>query len=175
MEIVGFAGPAGCGKDTCADILVERYGYTRVSFAATLKRMLEVMGCPCPPTQAEKERIIPWLGVSWRHLGQTLGTEWGRLNVHPDIWVILTLRGLDPQGRYVVSDVRFENEAKAIREAGGRIIHLTGRAHEMSAATAGHASEKPITRKGADLVLDNGPDVSLSMLSYDLGSVVLPA
>lgn len=155
MEIIGFAGPAGCGKDTAGAVLITQHGYTRVSFAAPLKRALEAMGFPTPETADEKEAVIPWLGKSWRVLAQTLGTEWGRESIHPDLWVTLALRELKPNGKYVFTDVRFENEARLIREFGGRVIHIKGRAHSMSDDTAIHASETGLGIMSGDFVLNN--------------------
>ena len=37
IDIVSFRGAVGAGKSTCADYLVSRYGYTRMSFATSLK------------------------------------------------------------------------------------------------------------------------------------------
>ena len=39
MNIIGIAGKAGAGKDTVANILVEKFGYAKVSFADPLKRV----------------------------------------------------------------------------------------------------------------------------------------
>lgn len=156
MRLIGFAGPAGVGKDTCALHMVKEYGFEQVSFAAPLKKALEVMGFPAPQTAEEKEAIIEVLGVSWRHMAQTLGTEWGRALIHPDLWVILTLRNLKPGGSYVFSDVRFENEARLIREMGGIIVHLTGRRAEMANGTQAHASETGLRRTVHDTFVTNG-------------------
>jgi hypothetical protein len=155
MMLIGFAGPAGCGKDTAGRFLIEEYGFEHVSFAAPLKRALEAMGFPTPQTQDEKEAVIPWLGASWRHLAQTLGTEWGRSLIHPDLWVMLALRGLEDTERYVFTDVRFENEAAQIRRCGGLVVHIRGRAHAMTEESAKHASEQGLSIYASDYVLSN--------------------
>lgn len=154
MEIYGFAGPAGSGKDTAASALYPK-GFEKLSFAQPLKNALRVMGFPEPSTQEAKEVIIPWVGLSWRHLAQTLGTEWGRKMIHPDLWAKIAMRSLDPNGKYVVTDVRFENEATAIREVGGLIIHLEGRKADMTSHTAVHASETGIVKHRLDMFIRN--------------------
>ncbi len=159
MKIVGFAGKAGSGKTTLARALVDQHGFERVSFAGLLKAALAAMGIPEPATQALKEEIIPELGVSWRHCAQTLGTEWGRRRVNPDIWVKLTIANLKEDGRYVFDDVRFENESMAIRSAGGVIVHLHGRAATLAEGTQGHASEAGIAAGPGDLFFQNGHDI----------------
>ena len=143
MQLIGVAGVAGSGKNTVADYLTEHYGYEQVSFAAILKKMLAVAGCPEPSNRDLKEANIEGFNFSWRHMAQTLGSEWGRDCLHPDIWVLLTMRGLRPDGKYVVSDCRFQNEADAIINAGGSMVHLYGRSVELG-NLANHVSEKPL-------------------------------
>jgi hypothetical protein len=164
MEIYGFAGPAGSGKDTCGAVLIDRCGFEKVSFAAILKRMLTTAGYPEPATAALKEEIIPELGCSWRHMAQTLGTEWGRNQIHPNLWVKLCIRSLKPDGKYVFTDVRFDNEAEAIEEAGGTLVHLKGRKAAMAEGTAGHVSEKGVTKRPWAMILDN-KDLTLDELA----------
>lgn len=158
MKVIGFCGPAGSGKDTCGAFLIENYGFQRLSFAAPIYDMLEIMGMGRPKTQDEKEAIIDDLGCSWRHMAQTLGTEWGRALVHQDLWIILAKRKVlaNPDKNYVITDVRFENEAAMIREVGGLVVHLTGRKAEMTAATQGHASEGGLQRDYRDEFITNG-------------------
>lgn len=152
--LIGFTGPAGSGKDTCGAYLIEHHGYKRLSFAAPIYDALEAMGFGRPDTQEQKEAMIPWLGVSWRHLAQTLGTEWGRERVHPNLWLGLALKKVqaNPHLKFVITDVRFENEALMVREAGGRVVHLEGRKHE---GTLQHASEEGIQRLAQDVVVHN--------------------
>lgn len=165
--ILGLAGPAGCGKDTIARLLIEKYGFRQQSFAGPLKRMLAAVGLPDPIDQDAKEAIIPWLGVSYRHAAQTLGTEWGRHLINPDIWVIMSLNNLDEKQHYIFSDVRFENEATAIRKSGGRVVHIYGRAHKMTGRTKKHASETGIVERAGDCGINNGgtlADLELAVL-----------
>lgn len=143
MQLIGIAGAAGSGKDTVASYLVEHYGYEQISFAAILKKMLAVAGMPEPSNRDDKEKNIEGFNFSWRHAAQALGTEYGRVCLHPDIWVMLTMRGLRPDGKYVVSDCRFANEAAAIINAGGQMIHLYGREVDLG-ELSNHASEQPL-------------------------------
>lgn len=173
MQLLGFSGPAGSGKDTAGHLLVQNYGFERISFARPLYSALEAMGFGWPTTQDEKERVIPEIGKSWRQLAQTLGTEWGRQLVHPDLWVLLALRDLKPGGRYVITDVRFENEASCIRRAKGKVVHIRGRGHAMTLETVHHASESLLELQAQDLcVLNTGTledfGQQVADLSYDV-------
>jgi hypothetical protein len=77
---------------------------------------------------SDKEAIIPGIGVSARHMMQTLGTEWGRACIHPDFWVMIaraeTQRIMNDGGSVVIDDVRFANEAAMIRDLGGELWRI---------------------------------------------------
>jgi hypothetical protein len=55
-----------------------------------------------------------------------MGTEAGRDVFHPDLWVhtVLNRCAKNSNNNYVIADVRFPNEIKAIREAGGIVIRV---------------------------------------------------
>jgi sulfur relay (sulfurtransferase) DsrC/TusE family protein len=82
-----------------------------------------------------------------RRLLQTLGTEWGR-SVSETLWLDYMYRvGVNTQPDAVnyilVTDVRFHNEAKYIREHDGVILRVSrGTANQGLAAGSGHASER---------------------------------
>lgn len=157
-RIIGFTGPAGSGKDTAGAYLVQRYGFCRLSFAAPLKAALTAMGFPEPKTVEEKDAVIPLLGVSWRRLATTLGTEWGRDIIHPNIWVLMVQKYMNdnPIASFVFTDVRFENEAAMIRDSGGTVVHLRERRGDVATQTAAHRSEGGIEFKYGDVAVDNG-------------------
>ena len=130
-RLIGLYSPApGCGKTTAANLFIE---HQRVSFAAPLKRAvwrllddLNLEGFRYART--DKEAIIPELGVSARHMMQTLGTEWGRACIHPDFWVMIarteTQRIMNDGRSVVIDDVRFPNEATMIRDLGGELWRI---------------------------------------------------
>ena len=130
-RLIGLYSPApGCGKTTVANLLIE---HRRVSFAAPLKgavsNMLHELGIVGVHfVHTDKEAIIPELGVSARHMMQTLGTEWGRACIHPDFWVKIarakTQRTMNDGGCVVIDDVRFPNEAAMIFELGGELWRI---------------------------------------------------
>lgn len=158
-KILGFTGPAGSGKDTCGNILKGR-GWLEVKFAGPMYDALEVMGFGRPKTQAEKEKVIDWLGLSvtWRHAAQTLGTEWGRKMIDENLWLKIAERRIVNSTRnVVVTDVRFENEAAMIRKLGGKIVHLTGR--RSGTGNDAHQSEAGIKMETGDIFIANDRDV----------------
>jgi len=144
--LVGLYGRARAGKDTAAAFLEDRHLLQQFAFANPLKGMLtSVFGDLF--YDGDREKPIEWLGKSPRQLMQTLGTEWGRQCVHPDLWVLLAhqewlacQRNLSKG--MVVSDVRFDNEARWIKEQGGTLIEI--RRHSAG-QVANHTSEAGIT------------------------------
>jgi hypothetical protein len=156
--LIGLTGPAGCGKDTVAAMIPESH---RIGFADPLYQGLSAMlGIPEHILRARGQKEVPLerLGKSPRHLLQTLGTEWGRDLVHPNIWLELAFwrweaaaaRG---QRVIVVPDVRFRNEAEAIRAEGGEVwmVH-----RESVTPVASHSSETGLDARLIDrLVVNN--------------------
>lgn len=66
-------------------------------------------------------------GPEIRRLLQRLGTEAGRQALWDSIWVDAAMKAVDndPYGKYVVTDCRFPNEARAIQERDGFVIRIT--------------------------------------------------
>ncbi len=148
LPLIGFAGKAGVGKDTAGAYLDSVHGFNRYAFASPIKRMLEALGFDEADytDHATKEAVIPAFGCSYRHLAQTLGTEWGR-TIHPEFWLQMAKlryarvnRAGESYGM-AITDVRFENEADWIRSEGGVVVHIAGRETTVEGAAAQHASE----------------------------------
>lgn len=92
-----------------------------------------------------------------RQLLQKFGTEVGR-NISPNLWVDALMNDYikAKSGGYgddwIVTDVRFENEAEAIRENGGILIRL----NRNTGFNDQHSSETALDNyKNFDLVIDN--------------------
>jgi len=156
--LIGMCGAAGSGKDTIADIL----GFDRVAFADPLYEMVAIVTGLTPAEMRDretKEREIGWLGQSPRQLLQTLGTEWGRDTISQTIWVDTAMRRvrdlLDAGRSVVVTDVRFANEAAAIKAAGGVIWQVVRGQGSIKGLAARHASEAGVDPLLIDRVLGN--------------------
>lgn len=141
------------GVDYRYSHLNDREKSTRTEFAA-YDRMLEygdkfasdVLGSIEHVTLIEDwfESLEP--PISPRYVLQTLGTEVGRA-INPNIWVNHLLKQTNnPNKLYVCTDVRFENEMRAIREGGGQLWWLTRPGSGLSAVAGTHASELDLDR-----------------------------
>ncbi len=165
--IVGFSGLAGAGKSTAADVLIREYGFVRVRFAGPLKAMMAALYAEAGLDADDivqridggmKEAPDPVLGgTSPRRAMQTLGAEWGRDLIARDLWISLWSRAAAMHSRVVVDDVRFDNEAAAIRALGGMVIRVDC---PWAGTSFGHQSEAGVTADAAILnavMGDTGP------------------
>lgn len=154
--LIGLTGRAGSGKDTVAQALRGEFGNLGiVSFADPMRAMLRAMGVPpnYMTDRSLKEQPVPGIGVSYRLLAQSLGTEWGRL-IDPDLWLRIAARKIysaPPGVHIVVPDVRFDNEALLIRSMGGQVW----RVNRTVEAVRAHASEAGVSDNLIDLEIDN--------------------
>ena len=150
MILIGLTGHAGSGKDTVRAFM-EQEGFVGLAFADGIRGMLRELLTSAGiddayiDERALKEAIIPEVGVSYRHMAQSLGTEWGR-NLRRDFWLRITAAFVVDQmnageTHFVISDVRFANEAEWVRSKGGQIwrIHREG-----PASVRPHVSESGV-------------------------------
>lgn len=172
-QIEGLVGHAQVGKDTVAGIAME-----------TVKPSL-LFGHAYPM----KYVFADWLGISVREVDalkvhiemrralQITGTEVGRDLLSALIpksegwgenalWIRYLYRKMTPRLKegchIIIPDVRFENEADAIHEWGGKLTRVTRPENEkaLKGAAAAHASESEIDKIQCDreIVNDGTPD-----------------
>lgn len=155
--IVGLCGHKRVGKDTVAKRL-ESHGFKQIALADPIKFIAMVtFGWTDEMVYGkngyDREKIEEEWGFSVRHALERIGTEMGR-NLHEDVWVrkvIAHAKEVHPQ-RIVVSDVRFHNEARAIRKNGGVIWKIV---RPDFSGDARHASEMEIDDIEANYTLHN--------------------
>lgn len=146
VKLVAISGKAGSGKSLLANALMTRCGYSKFSFAAPIYAMLNVLPylhhIHGGMDRIQKEEKISFYGKSPRELLQTLGTEWGRNLVHPDVWIRIMENSLvheyNHNRKYVIDDLRFPNEVEWVRATGGLVVRIH-RGHEVQVVK--HVSE----------------------------------
>jgi hypothetical protein len=135
--IIGLSGYAQSGKDTVANILVEKHGYTRVAFADPIREMLYEMDPLIPKGYGagvinyRLQDLVDsygWDKVKTEHpevrrLLQDLGGG-GRKVFGDSFWIYQALSDVAPDDKVVVSDVRFKNEAQWVQEFNGQIWRI---------------------------------------------------
>lgn len=154
MKLIGVTGLARSGKDHAADNLAHLMKLHKYAFAEPLKTMLKsVFGDHFH--EGDRSDICPETCKSFRVMMQTLGTEWGREMMNPQIWVNLVAKRwreveaggylvLEPRAPgdhragcpsyiaegMVLSDVRFDSEAEWIQLNGGVILEVVRPEHK---------------------------------------------
>jgi hypothetical protein len=130
MGLIGISGRLGTGKDTVASLIQanSERTYQRKRFADILKKMSSALlgvGEGVLEDRDYKEETIAWLGTTPRYVMQTLGNDWGRNIIDKDIWVKALMFQYNPNtSNWIVPDVRYPNEAEAIKKDGGILIRV---------------------------------------------------
>ena len=137
--IIGLIGLINSGKGTVGSMLTEQ-GFQHESFANSLKdatasifnwdrAMLEG---DTSASRVQRETVDEWWNgrlqipdFTPRVALQILGTDILRNHFHADIWVLsMEARIKDAKQNVVITDVRFPNEVRSIRELGGKIVRI---------------------------------------------------
>lgn len=173
MTVIGLSGYGRSGKDTVADYLVKSCAFQRIAYADALREMAQKLN---PIIDAhvfqggeiELRRyndILDQIGYhegknipEFREFLQRLGTEAVRGVVGYNTWVDIAVRRMTEQGGdWVVTDVRFPNEAEAIREMGGGSVWRITRPGFGPANN--HPSETSLDGYDFDLMILNDTDI----------------
>lgn len=166
-SIVVFCGYKGSGKTEAAKVLRQGYGYHVIKLAEPLKAMAktllkyldinefainEYINGSCKETPLRSLHVTP------RYLMQTLGTEWGRNLINPDIWTEIAQNRIqdlvNSRNDVVVDDIRFPNELDMVKEFAGRHKVVTVWVHNPRVGCDDtHASETSISQSDCDVVI----------------------
>ena len=167
--LFGLTGPPAAGKDAAALYLIEAHGFERLAFADEIRRAALVLD-PYVGQSRRLSEIVAEHGwdyckSNWlecRRLLQVLGTELGRDLHGPDTWVdrvFDAVHQLNFAQHIVITDVRFENEAAAVRSHGGRVVRLN-RSSPSPDVVMAHLSEVESAGICPDYVIPNHGDLA---------------
>lgn len=166
MIIIGLTGYAQSGKDTVANMLVDKYGFTRVAFADKIRDFLyrinpmvggeplqikvDSDGWEKAKQNSEVRRLLQVTGIAAREL---FGSQF---------WVNQTMRHFATATNVVVTDVRFKNEAEFLKINGAHIWRVQRLGVE---AVNNHISEVEMNDYPADqTIINNGSLEDLELL-----------
>lgn len=160
--LIALAGPKGCGKTTIAKAVgIVRWPHTvrRHRFAGPLKDMLRALGLTEAQVDGdEKELPCELLGGETPRLAMQRLGDWGR-NIDLDLWVNATMLRVAVELLHkhvvVIDDLRFENEALAVRQRGGLIIQLERHGVTYSGE---HESERGLPGHLIDHIVPNADE-----------------
>ena len=161
-RLIGLAGNIGSGKSAAAGMIPEAHHLQWADpIYAGLSAMLGVPELVLRDRVAkEKPLAVAGIEIVPRHGARTLGTEWGRELIHPDLWVRLMMQRIDQlhrmtgHGAFAICGTRFSNEVAAIRERDGEVWWI-----ERNGTTSGrHVSDRVLTANDCDrIIMNNGP------------------
>mgnify|MGYP000322192674 CR=1 FL=1 len=179
--IIGISGKKQCGKDTVCKIIKaldiwNRYGdgdmltfvkmllktpsplgsiWYKHAYADKLKQVLSII--LNVRVEAFEDNIAKPEGGYYtnRELLQRFGTEVGR-SISPTLWVDALFTSYSEDDHWIIPDVRFPSEAKAIKDRGGIII----RVDRETLSHDNHPSETALDDyEGFDYRIDNNNDI----------------
>jgi len=166
MRIIGFTGSKGSGKSTAAEALFDNA--IQVNFADPLKDMFEKIipyRVLYGNSQERDTHYVQDTKATARKALQNVGIAMRELD--PDFWVKLWAKKVEAIKRqyplnpkvykfWTIGDVRFENEAKYIRDLGGCIIHIH---RPNSSENDNHVSELALPDIYVDVTVENNGSI----------------
>jgi dephospho-CoA kinase len=193
--LIGIKGKMGAGKTTSSSILKKNYQCIEYAMAQPIKEIAKILGfteTELYGTQCQKLKPNAYWGVSAREFLQKFGTDICRdylptkipqMN-NPWIRCFEIFCKQNHSENIIVSDIRFLDEANAIKKCGGIIIEIyktpkgknacenvsdfeTGEFHDPEF----HASETEMDQIKVDYIIKN--DQSLEFLQEELLRVVI--
>ena len=179
---IGFTGKMMSGKDTCAEFLKNsilkykgnNFIVNKLAFADSLKEIcMNYLGLTkhqCYDQEGKQEFNSFW-GMTNREILQRVGTEAMRTGFHPDVWAKITdlkLKKMVDDGEFfIVTDIRFPNEAQVIHDNGGLVVEII-RPGTIGNGISNHASEQKLPSKLIDKSILNDGSLQQLQLSIDI-------
>ena len=121
-------------EDELESFREEQSGWEIQKFGAPVKDVLCILlGCTRQDLE-DRDFKNKQLGQEWwigdykptvRDFMQRVGTEAGRNSIHPNTWINSLMKDYDKnKSKWIITDVRFENELRAIEEKNGIVIRI---------------------------------------------------
>jgi dephospho-CoA kinase len=164
-KVIGVVGKIGSGKDTVADYFVNNHDYMKYSFAIPIKDIaVNIFGFTTEQVNDHllKEIKDDFWDITPRKFLQIVGTDMFREIFRQDVWVKMAERNItNTQKNIIIPDIRFENEAKLVKEKyNGTIIKIIRNNSLSSTKARQHKSEKGVNDDYIDFTIDNNYDMN---------------
>jgi hypothetical protein len=177
--IIGICGLLGSGKDTLAQILIDKYNFEKLSFASKLKDIVSILfswnrklleGDTLESRKWREEKDEWWstkLGkdITPRWVLQNIGTDVFRNHFNDNIWLLVVEKTLmsNLHKNYVITDCRFPNEIQMLKKFGAKIINIRRNTpnwfyqylNEDILPRGVHPSETSWIKTNFDLIIEN--------------------
>jgi len=159
MRLIGIAGQMQSGKDTVADrlkLVFNDLNWNRFAFASPLKQTY------CNSFSVDRDFIEKWktrtdyppnMEKTVREGMQFIGD--GFRQIMPNIWIMKVFQHIkqyEPQDQnFIISDIRYLNEARAIKDAGGLVMLVWRKDRENNVDHKSEQEVKPMVDWCRDL------------------------
>jgi len=143
MKVIGVAGQMQNGKDSLADYVAEKIGWERDAFAKEVKKVFaKSFGVSLEFIEEwkVKDECPPGFDKPIRQGLQFIGD--GFREIQGNIWIELAFR--NRTNPVVISDCRYINELKKIRDVGGLNVLIWRTGKENNDPNASEAQIKPV-------------------------------
>ena len=160
--IIGVSGKSGSGKDAFARELTDNYGFISAALADPLKQATAAMyGFTDAQLYGDLKNVIdPFWHMTPREAMQDLGKR--MRDRDQDHWIKAAFRRMTGPGNYVVTDVRYANEAEAFYYRAAKLVRIErpNNPNALPSELAAHASETELdTWNRWDRVIVNCLDI----------------
>ena len=187
-KLIGVSGKMGSGKDTVGDIIriltsgvivsnetvqhtikvstnITGWGspWTIKKMAGKLKFIASILsGVPVfkfEDQEFKQQKMDPeWGDLTYREFLQKIGTDALRDKVHEEIWANSLFVDQNHDSQWIVTDIRFPNEAEAIKKRDGILIRVNT---TRECVASNHASETSLDDyKDFDYVINNSGTIA---------------
>lgn len=171
-KLIGISGLARHGKNTVGDYISAKYGHTQLAFAGPLKHYIYVLNpFVCVAEGLRVQDVVDLYGEEeaklkfeeLRRLYVIMGTDVGR-DIDENLWLNIFKRNAAQHEKVVVTDVRFPNEALAIREMDGIVLNIYRPGTEK---INNHVSEDGLPSELFDFQIENSGSIGYLQAEVD--------
>ena len=159
---VGITGPGRSGKTTLGrmidNVLAQQHGDLSV-ITAGISTPFKMFWIDCMGMnglmhlERVKDEKVDEYEILHRTALEQLG-DWGRA-IHPNFWLDTAHRMHKGEANVIIiPDVRVDDEAKWIREKGGRVLHISS-SRESPVVSTHHTQTVPVTFEPTDIRIVN--------------------
>jgi dephospho-CoA kinase len=180
--ILGLVGQKNTGKDTVADYLCSKYGFTKLAFATPIKQMCEAMfdldACYFEEREL-KETVIPAWQMTPREMMQQVGTDMVQTHFGQNFWIKhldqRLQKLLKENHKIVITDVRFITESMYVRSRGGKLVQILSDS-ETDDVQDNHQSEVQMLMMNCDVEIVNdkrkGKEALYELIDVELDGII---
>lgn len=162
-KIVFLVGKQRTGKDTVADLLVQHFGFTKMSLADKVKEVARDLF----DMKGKDRGLLIQIGTKMREIQE-------------DVWLEYLLNKTHPKTPIVIPDVRFPNEFKTLKDMGAISVRVDASV-DVRKFREGYdeefendTTEEALVNHETDFtILNEGTLTQLFMTVYHLGETIL--